>query len=90
MLANSCPPWAGVSAGHSNATSADLGCTNALNLKNMVADPIDLTTGKVLGFSDGAREALAVEAYKQGKVKELKQGGASSTMVPVITTGASQ
>ncbi len=89
-LADLCPPWAGPSAGHSNGSSVYLGCTNALNLKNMVADPIDLTTGKVLGFGDGAREALAVEAYKQGRVKELKQGGTSATMVPAITTGASQ
>lgn len=89
-LADSCPLWAATSVGHGNAPSAGLGCTNALNLENMVADPIDLTTGKVLGFGDGAREALAVEAYKQGKVKALKQGDASATMVPVITTGASQ
>lgn len=79
---DSCASWT-PSTGHSNAESLGLGCANALNLKNMVADPNDLKVGKVLGPGDGAREALAVEAYKQGKVKELKPYGASTSTMSV-------
>ena len=88
LAPDSCPPWTATSAGGGNSESTGLGCTNALNLKHMVAEPSDLKTGKTLGPADGAREALAVEAYKQGKVKELKQSGTSTSTA--TTTGGTK
>jgi type IV pilus biogenesis protein CpaD/CtpE len=50
------------------------GCWNDANLARMVADPGDLARGRPLGPASGAREALAVEAYRRGQAKPLAGG----------------
>jgi type IV pilus biogenesis protein CpaD/CtpE len=68
-----CPAWVEFPAdGHSNEDSIYLGCTNAQNLRNMVANPGDLARGSTLGPASGGRETLGVERYDQGKINAPK------------------
>ncbi len=73
---NPCPPWVKFPADHySNADSPYLGCTSAVNLRAMVANPADLERGRPLGPANGERAALGVENYELGKVKALIGSG---------------
>jgi hypothetical protein len=55
------------------------GCSNAVNLGAMVADPRDVEHGKALAPADGERAALGVAAYQAGKAKG---GGAQTSGAP--------
>lgn len=73
-----CEPWVNYPADkHSNAPSPYLGCTQQENLENMVEDKNDLKQGKMLGPSDGKREADAVQRYEDGKVKQPQQSSSA-------------
>jgi len=77
--ARPCPPWVLFPANsHSNADSPYLGCSTAVNLRAMVANPADLERGRPLGPADGSRETLAVENYQQGKVKPFSSSGSAT------------
>jgi len=68
-----CPAWVEFPAdGHSNEDSVYLGCTEAQNLRHMVANPGDLGEGRTLGPASGEREALGVDRYNQGKIDASK------------------
>lgn len=54
-----------------SAAPVRVGCVNKANLANMTSEPHDLEEGGELRPADGAKAALIVEAYKQGKIKEL-------------------
>lgn len=47
-----------------------MGCTNAVNIANMVADPRDLTAPGSLRGGDGVAEVGAVERYRADQVKQ--------------------
>lgn len=88
-----CPSWVNFPADdHSNAGSVYLGCTNAANLRGMVANPNDLTQGRPLGPADGERETNAVRTYEQGQVKDFGDQNAPRPLfvMPGATTGGSQ
>jgi hypothetical protein len=75
--AQPCPAWTSYPADlHSNSDARYLGCANAANLQAMVADKADLKKGAPLGSGDGNRATLAVEAYRQDKVKAFEGAGA--------------
>lgn len=52
--------------------SRKLGCSTEYNLGLMVADPRDLAGGRELGDAPGYHEVGAVQRYRTGKIKELK------------------
>jgi pilus assembly protein CpaD len=56
-----------------------LGCSNAVNLGLMVANPSDLAQGRPTGPSDGEAQALQIQRYRAGQV--LPQGD-PQTSVP--------
>lgn len=88
-----CPSWVNFPADdHSNAGSPFLGCTNAANLQNMVANPADLKQGRPLGPADGERETNAVHTYEAGQVKDFTDQNAPRALfvLPGATTGGSQ
>lgn len=88
-----CPSWVDFPADdHSNAGSPYLGCTNAANLRSMVANPNDLKQGRPLGPADGERETNAVRTYEQGQVKDFTDQNAPRPLfvLPGATTGGSQ
>jgi len=67
-----CPDWRALPA-LTNGVWSNYGCTTAVNLGRMVADPRDLVTGRDLGPMDGTVAASAVERYRKGEVKELEE-----------------
>jgi pilus biogenesis lipoprotein CpaD len=52
--------------------SRKLGCSTEYNLGLMVADPRDLAGGRELGDAAGYHQVGAVQRYRTGKVRELK------------------
>ncbi|PQA87884.1 CpaD family pilus assembly lipoprotein [Hyphococcus luteus] len=58
---------------------AEFGCVNKANLAVMAADPGDLKEGGDLGPGDGARAAMTVEAYKEGKNKGLEKSESTTS-----------
>ncbi|MCE2510626.1 MAG: hypothetical protein J4G10_06590 [Alphaproteobacteria bacterium] len=66
-----CPDWRR-NPPLTNGVSSNFGCTDAVNLGLMLADPRDLVTGRELGPMDGTAAASAVERYREGEVKELQ------------------
>jgi hypothetical protein len=76
-----CPQWVKFPADHhSEADSPYLGCISAANLKAMLANPADLDRGRPAGPANGEREASAIEAYQQGKVKVFQGASASGAV----------
>jgi hypothetical protein len=77
---------------HSNLDSPYLGCANDMNLRAMIDRPEDLASGRPLGAADGEREARAVDAYRQDKVKALPAGEAAVPTLqwPGLTGGSAQ
>jgi type IV pilus biogenesis protein CpaD/CtpE len=77
-----CPAWVEFPAdGHSNEDSIYLGCTNAENLHNMVADPGDLAQGRALGPASGERETLGVDRYNHGRINASKSAPSASPTI---------
>jgi len=88
--ADRCPSWVDDPQDHhSNQDSAWLGCANALNLRHMAEDPADLKEGRTLGPADGARQAAAVKAYQEDKVKSSAGTGSSQPAFIPLATGNS-
>ncbi len=84
-----CPPWVEFPAdGNSNEDSVYLGCTNAQNLRNMMADLDDLARGRTLGPASGARETLGVERYEQGKIDALKAPPSAAPTIIMPNSGS--
>jgi Pilus biogenesis CpaD protein (pilus_cpaD) len=75
---------------HSNRDSPYLGCANDANLRVMIDRPEDLAQGRPLGPASGEREARAVEAYRQGKVRPLPSSEAATPTLqwPGLTGGS--
>jgi type IV pilus biogenesis protein CpaD/CtpE len=85
-----CQPWVEYPADpHSNAESPYLGCTNRVNLENMVDQPKDLRQGRALGPANGAHEANGVHAYEEGQIKPFANPNAppAISFTPGLTTG---
>lgn len=51
--------------------AADFGCTNAINLRLMVADPRDLERGAQASAPSGDAAIAAVRRHRAGEVKPL-------------------
>ena len=49
-----------------------LSCANAAALGMMIADPLDLERGQVLGPSDGEAATGSIQRYRAGKTRALK------------------
>ncbi len=78
--AQPCPQWVEFPASnHSNADSPYLGCSSAANLRATLDNPADIERGRPTGPASGERETLAVEAYRQGKVKPFEGTSASGS-----------
>jgi type IV pilus biogenesis protein CpaD/CtpE len=74
-----CPPWTQPTP-DDNAPLPRLGCTTARNLRQMIADPADLTEGQRNPIADGAALAASVARYRKGDTKPLlKTDNASTT-----------
>ncbi len=83
-----CPPTPRQEAqDRSDPTSPILGCANVVNLGRMAERPSDMVRGRRIGPADGAREALAVEAYEKGQIKPFTSPNAASAPRPQITGG---
>lgn len=50
-------------------------CTSAVALGRMVANPLDLERGRATGPADGTVGALAIQRYREDKIKTLKVEG---------------
>lgn len=84
-----CPPFAAYPSDiHANDASPYDGCSNRVNLEEMLADKHDLVAGRKLGPADGAREAKAVQDYKEGRTK-TSTGNGTSTGAALLLQGAS-
>ncbi len=87
--ARPCPQWTDLPTDpHSNIDSPYLGCTNAANLRAMLANPADLDHGRPLGPADGGRAAQAVSDYRAGKVKSGAGAGAIAPSIVLPGAGA--
>jgi type IV pilus biogenesis protein CpaD/CtpE len=87
----SCPPWADSGDRHTNYGSPMAGCSDLLNLEHMVENKQDLRWGRKLGPADAEREALAIQNYEAGKVKDTKtEGSAAGSGAVFIPTAAPQ
>ena len=76
-------------AGAAEIGPLPIGCTNAVNLGAMVADPGDVERGKELAPADGERAALGVVEYQAGKAKSAApQSSGSAAAAPSM--GGSQ
>lgn len=65
-----CPDWRKPSEDDpANTPSSNFGCATATNLGLMVADPRDLVSGKTPSGSDAEHNALAVQRYREGRIK---------------------
>jgi len=66
-----CPDWRKPSADDpANSPSSNFGCATVTNLGLMVADPRDLVSGKAPSESDAEYNALAVQRYREGTIKQ--------------------
>jgi len=89
--ANPCPQWTYFPADrHSNRDSPYLGCSNAVDLRAMLANPADLDHGRTLGPADGEREGRAVSDWQQGKVKPDAGTGAMAPSITMPSTDSAQ
>ena len=86
--AQPCPPWVEFPADrHSNADSPYLGCTNHVNLVNMLESPADLDQGRPLGPGSAERETVVLKDYDQNKSTPFKAINAPSA--PPAASGSS-
>lgn len=79
VMTPGCPDWRKpTNADYTNMPSSNLGCANAMNLAEMVADPRDLVRGDDEGLADGQRAARPVREYHAGKQPTLPKEGANA------------
>ena len=92
-IAPSCPDWRKPSASdYTNTQSSNFGCATALNFAQMLANPGDLLRGQRMGPADGARAAIAIKDYREGKKPGEQRNGdaAGTTAAGVTTSGGTQ
>jgi pilus assembly protein CpaD len=81
-----CPDWtkSPLYGQHDNQVASNFGCATTTNLGLMVADPRDLTVGRVMGPEEGDPAIAAIARYRDGKPKPLPGGsGGGSGYSPV-------
>jgi pilus assembly protein CpaD len=75
-----CPDWRKPSAAdYTNTQSSNFGCATMVNFSQMLADPGELVRGRRMGPADGARAAIAIRDYREGKKPANEGQGAIST-----------
>jgi len=68
VAAPACPDWSQpVGRNAANQPTSNFGCSTALNLKAMIADPADLAGGRTPGPDDGAGAVRSVQAWRTGQ-----------------------
>src|SRR5205823_787259 len=78
-----CPNWTGPgSHDFTNQIDSNFGCSTALNLGRMVANPADLAEGRPIAATEGTPAAAAVNRYLTDKV----QLPAATTVGPIAAT----
>jgi pilus assembly protein CpaD len=78
-----CPDWSQPPTyDFGNAHSSWYGCTDATNLGLMVANPGDLVSGRPLGPADGQPAVMAVERYRNDRIKQPPAPTASPFAAP--------
>jgi pilus assembly protein CpaD len=78
-----CPGWVDhVSAPEDNRGHPNFGCSNINNVAAMLGDPHDLIHGRSSIYEDGERAAVAVQAYRTDKVKELPPLQENFSVIP--------
>lgn len=83
-----CPNWSKYPPlGYTNTHASNFGCTTAVDLALMVANPADLAEGRPLGPVDAIPAAAAVQRYQGDKVQlpaaaSLSGIGAGGTAAP--------
>ena len=84
-----CPNWSDAPGNPmTNALHSDFGCTTALNLAAMVADPHDLIAGRPMGPAVGDRALAAIHVYRTGKPKSSDAppaNGATLSIAPAAS-----
>jgi pilus assembly protein CpaD len=89
-----CPNWSKSSAGatdYTNQPSSNFGCTTAVNLGLMAANPTDIVSGRPVGPAEGQPAAAAVNRYLNDKVvlpaaNVASPFSATSAAAPAATT----
>ena len=76
----SCPDWRKPTASDfTNTQSSNFGCATAVNFSQMLANPGDVVRGQRMGPADGARAAIPVRDYREGKKAGEQNGGGGAT-----------
>lgn len=71
VTAPACPDWSRpLARNDANLPTSNFGCSTAINLGAMVADPADLAGGRDPGPDDGAGAVRSVQLWRAGKVAE--------------------
>ncbi len=78
-----CPNWTEwPNNSFSNQPTSNWGCSTAVDLGMMVAEPSDLNFGRVPGPSDGTVMSSSIERYRLGKTKPMIRDAGSSDVYP--------
>lgn len=81
-----CPNWTQMpNWGFSNQPISNWGCSTAVDLGMMVAEPGDLNLGRVPGPSDGTVLSGSIDRYRQGKTTPLIRDSGSSDVYQSAT-----
>jgi pilus assembly protein CpaD len=81
-----CPNWSKYPPlGYTNTHASNFGCTTAVDLALMVANPADLAEGRPLGPVDAIPAAAAVQRYQADKVQLPTAAGLTS--IPASSAG---
>ena len=88
----SCPDWRKpTAADYTNTQSSNFGCSTTANFAQMLYNPGDVLQGQRMGPADGARAAIAIRNYRDGKkAGEQQNGSTTATAGGVTTSGGSQ
>lgn len=90
----SCPDWRKpTSSDYTNTQSSNFGCATMMNFAQMLADPGDLLRGQQMGPADGARAAIAIDNYRQGKKpgdQQSSSSGGTGSAAASTTSGGTQ
>lgn len=87
-----CPDWtkSPLYGQHDNQVASNFGCATTSNLGLMVADPRDLTVGRVMGPEEGDPAIASIARYRDGKPKPLpgsSSGGSDYSPVTIQMPG---
>jgi pilus assembly protein CpaD len=71
-----CPNWTkDPTSNHENTVASNFGCATVTNFGLQVADPRDLVVGRTMGPEEGDPAIAAINRYRAGKPKGLKDSG---------------